>query len=141
VRCLKLSRFEKIQLTDLAYEVPRGFSVQKHLGNAWRMIRGEKSYTVELEFDVEFAETVADTLWHPTQEVIWNDDGSILFRCTVDGLDEIVWWVLSMGPHCVVKKPGELAKRVSELAAATAGKYNSAKPARRGRSRAAVSPR
>ena len=40
----------------------------------------------------------------------------MIFRCKVDGLDEIVWWILSMGPHCVVKKPKELVERVKELA-------------------------
>jgi len=88
------------------------------------MIRGDKRYEVELLFDAEFAETVADTHWHRTQEFIWRDDGSILFRCTVDGLDEIIWWILSMGPHCVVKRPKELAERVKQLAAAVMTKYS-----------------
>jgi predicted DNA-binding transcriptional regulator YafY len=123
VRCLKLNRFSQCQLTEMTYEIPKGFTVGKHLGNAWRMIRGRKTYEVELHFDAEFAETVADTHWHPTQETIWQDDGSLIFRCKVDGLDEIVWWILSMGPHCVVKKPTELAERVRDLAAGIVKKY------------------
>lgn len=123
IRCLKLNRFSRIELTDRPYMVPDDFSLAKHLGNAWRMIRGKKTYKVELHFDAEFAETIADTLWHPTQEVIWNDDQSITFRCKVDGLEEIVWWILSMGPHCVVKQPRELAERVRELAKAVAARY------------------
>jgi predicted DNA-binding transcriptional regulator YafY len=123
IRSLKLNRFASIKLTDERYEIPSTFSLQKHLGNAWRMIRGDKRYEVELVFDAEFAETVADTHWHSTQEFIWQDDGSVLFRCTVDGLDEIIWWILSMGPHCVVKKPRELAERIGSLAAETAEKY------------------
>jgi proteasome accessory factor B len=123
VRCLKLNRFTKVQPTDQHFDLPKGFTLGKHLGNAWRMIRGEKSYKVELQFDPEFAETIADTHWHGTQEVIWNDDGSITFCCTVDGLDEIVWWILSMGPHCVVTKPKELAQRVKLLATAVVEKY------------------
>ena len=62
------------------------------------------------------AETIADTHWHRTQDVVWRDDGSIEFTCTVDGLDEIVWWVMGMGPHCVVRKPAELVDRVRALA-------------------------
>ena len=87
------------------------------------MIRGGKTYKVELDFDPEFAETIADTHWHATQEVIWHDDNSITFKCTVDGLEEIVWWILSMGPHCLVKKPPELAQQVKALAAAVVEKY------------------
>ena len=40
------------------------------------------------------------------------------------GLDEIVWWVLGMGPSCVVKRPKELATRVKELAEQVAQRYS-----------------
>lgn len=124
VRCLKLNRFTKLEPTHEAYKIPKTFTVHQHLGNAWRMIRGEKTFQVELHFDAEFAETIADTHWHQTQEVIWEGDGSISFHCEVDGLDEIVWWILSMGPHCLVKKPKELAMRVKALATAMVEKYD-----------------
>jgi proteasome accessory factor B len=116
-------RFSRCQLTDRPYEIPRSFSLDKHLGNAWRMIRGSQTYDVELWFDPQFAENVEDTRWHKTQKIVWQDDQSILFRCRVDGLDEIVWWVLGMGPHCIVKKPRELADRVKELAEQIVKRY------------------
>lgn len=116
VRTLKLSRFSMIELTKERYAVPQSYSPDRYLGNAWRMIRGSKSYQVELHFDPQFAETIADTYWHETQEIHWQDDGSIVFQCTVDGLSEIVWWVLSMGSHCVVKKPIELQQLVKRHA-------------------------
>jgi predicted DNA-binding transcriptional regulator YafY len=80
------------------------------------MIRGSTTYDVELLFDAEFAETISDTHWHATQDTDNRPDGSMLFRCKVDGLDEIVWWIMSMGPHCVVKKPKVLAQQVKSLA-------------------------
>lgn len=122
-RCLKLSRFARMEPTETPYMLPDDFSLTAYLGKAWRMIRGRREYQVELHFDAHFAETIADTHWHATQEVEWLDDGSILFRCEVDGLDEIVWWILSMGPHCTVRQPDELARRVRELAEATAQRY------------------
>jgi predicted DNA-binding transcriptional regulator YafY len=128
VRCLKLNRFTGCKPTHIPYDIPKNFTVGKHLGNAWRMIRGKKTYEVELHFDAEFAETVADTHWHPTQETTWGDDSSMTFYCTVDGLEEIVWWILGMGPHCVVKKPAELASQVRNLAAAIVQRYET-KPA------------
>ena len=124
VRCLKLNRFNRIEPTDHPYSIPKSYSLNKHLGNAWRMIRGDSTFKVELHFDPEFAETIADTHWHSTQEVIWNDDQSITFRCKVDGLEEIVWWVLSMGPHCTVKKPKELIGKMKTLTAGMAAKYS-----------------
>ncbi len=123
MRKLKLNRFSRIELTDRPYAIPEDFTLDDHLGQAWRMIRGDQRYDVELWFDADFAENVSDTHWHPTQEIDWHDDGSITFRCSVDGLDEIVWWVLSMGPHCTVRQPAELATQVRELAERTAANY------------------
>ena len=130
VRCLKLSRFTRVTPMHAAYIIPDDFSVEKHLGNAWRLIPGEVEYGVVLRFDAPIGETVADTLWHPTQEIEHGADGSITMRLTVAGLDEIVWWVLSMGPSCLVLEPPELAERVRELAARTAARY-AAPPASR----------
>jgi predicted DNA-binding transcriptional regulator YafY len=122
IRSLKLSRFTACTRTDEVFERPEKFSIEAHHGYAWRMIKGPR-HEVEIWFDAAFAQTMADTRWHPTQEIEEHLDGSATFRCTVDGLDEIVWWVLSMGPHCVVKAPSELAQRVRDLAARTAAHY------------------
>lgn len=123
VRCLKLSRFTLVQETDHPFVVPSSFSLKKHLGNAWRMIRGETTYNIKLQFGDKFAENIADTHWHDTQKIDWNTDGTITFRCKVDGLDEIIWWVLSMGPNCTVIEPVELRDRVKELAKQTLALY------------------
>ena len=123
IRSLKLSRFSALTLTEQTYEPPEGFTIESHLGNAWRMIRGDTDHEVEIWFDPSFAATVSDTRWRPDQSFEEHEDGSVTFRCTVAGLDEIVWWALSMGPHCVVKKPEELRVRVQELAERTAELY------------------
>jgi len=123
LRKLKLNRFTKITLTDQTYEIPEDFDLENVLGNAWRMIASGPDHEVEIWFDAQFAETISETQWHRTQEIEWHADGSCTFRCTVAGLDEIVWWVLSMGPHCVVRRPGELIERVRTLAQQTMEQY------------------
>lgn len=123
LRNLKLARFVGLEQTDTPFAIPEEFDIDQHLGNAWRMIRGEVPYEVEIEFASEFADNIAETTWHRTQSTEYREDGSVLFRCTVDGLDEIVWWVLSMGPMCRVLEPAELADRVKDLAQKTAARY------------------
>ncbi|MHC5026514.1 MAG: helix-turn-helix transcriptional regulator [Planctomycetota bacterium] len=123
VRCFKLARFTKCSPTERVFRLPApGFDLDAYLGNAWRMMRG-KDVDVEIHFDAQFAHTASDTLWHKTQTTEDQPDGSCIFRCTVSGLDEIVWWVLSMGPHCRIVKPAALAERVRALAAGTAAIY------------------
>jgi proteasome accessory factor B len=123
LRCLKLNRFTHIESADRPYAIPDDFSLRAYLGKAWRMIPGKRVWRVELLFDPAFAETVADTRWHETQQEQWLDDGSVILRFEVAGLDEIVWWVLSMGPHCLVRRPRVLAERVRRLARDTAKRY------------------
>lgn len=54
------------------------------------MIPGDTRYEVEIEVDPVFAENMADTHWHRTQRIEQHPDGSLLFRCTVDGLEGYV---------------------------------------------------
>jgi proteasome accessory factor B len=124
IRTLKLSRFLAIEPISSTYEIPASFNLDNHLGNAWNMIPSDADFEVELLFETPFSQTVSDTRWHATQDIQWHDDESCTFTCTVSGLDEIVWWVLSMGPHCKVIKPQELANRVAELARSTAEIYD-----------------
>lgn len=123
VRHLKLSRFSALRLTTEKFDPPRSFSVEKHLGNAWRIIRGDRDYRVRILFDPVVATTMADTLWHNTQEIEEHPDGSATFHCTVSGLDEILWWVLGYGPHARVLEPEELCRRVAQAARRTAALY------------------
>ncbi len=125
LRTLKLNRFTRINLTETAYVIPDDFDIQQHLGLAWRMVRGKQIYDIRLHFDADYAETISDTQWHPTQQIIYHDDGSIDFICQIAGLDEIVHWILEMGPHCHVIQPPELAQRVYEMAKATVAIYES----------------
>jgi predicted DNA-binding transcriptional regulator YafY len=116
VRTFKLNRFSGMAATDQPYAIPDDFTLETHLGNAWTLMRGSPRYRVSLLFDPSFAENIAETQWHHTQHFTPQADGSVLFQCSVDGLEEIVWWVLSMGPHCRVLKPTALAHMVREHA-------------------------
>ncbi|MBS0191785.1 MAG: WYL domain-containing protein [Phycisphaerales bacterium] len=120
---LKLRRFQSIDPLNETFTRPPDFSADSYLGNAWQMIPGDTEYAIELRFDADFAETIADTRWHKTQAAVRHPDGTVTLRFKVAGLDEIVWWVLSMGKHCEVVQPRELRERVREEAAAMAALY------------------
>jgi proteasome accessory factor B len=124
IRTLKLNRFVQAKPTDRAFTIPDGFSIDDRIGNAWRMIPGDTDYDVELRLSPNIAENTAETKWHKTQDVEYHDDGSVTFRVTVSGLDEIKWWVLSLGASCEVVKPKELIELVREEAKAIAAMYD-----------------
>jgi proteasome accessory factor B len=116
IRVFKLIRFRKVELTSRRFPAPPTDLVKKHFGKAWNMIPGGREYRVHLHFSQKVAGNVAEVLWHETQEVAFNDDGSCEFRVTVDGLGEIAWWILGYGDQVRVVKPAALRKRIAERA-------------------------
>jgi proteasome accessory factor B len=115
VRTFKLGRLKHLTPTGRFFAPPKGLTLEKHLGNAWRMIRGSPTSEVVLKFSPMVSPNVAEVNWHRTQRLRWDDDGAVHFTVTVDGLDEIVWWILGYGPEVEVISPPELRDRLAAL--------------------------
>ena len=116
----RVQRFKTLKRLNSTALVPLSFSVRDYFGNAWGVYRGDKSHDVEIWFAPEAAPLVCETKWHDTQEIVsQGNDGSVTLSFTVDGLDEIVWWILGWSGRAKVIKPKELwAKVVEQLQAA-----------------------
>ncbi len=123
VRTFKLGRFRTVEPAGRHFRRPGNPTLEGHLGNAWRLMRGDTTYRVHLVFSPLVSPNVAEVVWHRTQTVRWDDDGSVHFEATVDGLDEIVWWVLGYGPHVRVVDPPELRDRLVAMTRATLAQY------------------
>jgi proteasome accessory factor B len=120
-RTFNLGRVAEIETLDEPYVVPRGFSVERFLRNAWHLIpEPGPDREVVVRFGRQVAQNVAEVSWHKTQQLHFNADGSLDFRVTVSGLNEISWWILGYGDQAEVLEPLELRKmiaaRVGELA-------------------------
>lgn len=117
----RVSRFTKVAVKDMPASVPDDFDLDAYLGNAWSVYRGTPTYDVEILFAPEAASQMAETKWHPTQRVVMHRDGSAMLHVRVDGLDEIVWWLLGWAPFARVVQPKKLREMlVGELQAALA---------------------
>ena len=57
-------------------------------------------------------------------ELEFEDDGSLLFRARVSGLNEIVWWILGYGDQAEVMQPAKLRRLVAKRAKNMAAIYN-----------------
>ncbi|VAX42138.1 GntR family transcriptional regulator [hydrothermal vent metagenome] len=115
VRTFNIGRIVKAELLESNYKIPPRFSLERYLGNAWSLIREPgKSYDVTIRFQKQVAQNVAEVQWHKTQKLVWNDDGTLDFHCTVDGVGEIVWWVLGYGSYAKVIHPPELRNEIKK---------------------------
>jgi predicted DNA-binding transcriptional regulator YafY len=113
-RTYRLARFSTLRRTDDGSVVPSEFDLKKYFGNAWGVYRGDKSYNVRLRFSKEAAPLVTETQWHPTQKVKKHPSGEVTLTFQVDGLDEILWWVLGWTGRVAVLEPTELREMVTE---------------------------
>ena len=108
VRTFHVGRIEESTLTADPYDIPPRFSLKKHFGNAWQMIREQPEVEVVVRFQPLVAKNVSEVLWHATQRVVWNPDGSLDFHATVEGIREISWWILGYGEQAEVLEPPSL---------------------------------
>lgn len=110
----RVARFKTLQATNDPAQTPDDFDMRAYFGNAWAVYRGEKTYDVEIAFDRETAPLVLETVWHPTQQHKKHRDGSVTLRFRVDGLEEIVHWVLGWSGRARVVRPKELRVLVTK---------------------------
>ncbi|QDT39357.1 helix-turn-helix transcriptional regulator [Stratiformator vulcanicus] len=115
IRTFNVGRIRKAELTDESYEIPPRFSLKAYFGDAWSFIREPNDrHDVVIRFGPKVAGNVAEVRWHRTQQIVRKPDGSIEFSVTVDGLSEIVWWVLGYGKEAEVIRPDKLRDMVGE---------------------------
>ncbi len=113
-RTYRIVRFKSLRMTDDTAVIPRLFDLREYLGNAWSVYRGAESYDIELLFTKEAASVVTETIWNHTQNTRRNSDGTVTMTFTVDGLDEIVRWIVGWAGRVKVVKPEALRKKVVE---------------------------
>lgn len=115
VRTFNVGRIERLEVLDETFTAPRGFSLERHFGNAWRMIpEPGDDQKVVVRFSRRVAGNVAEVKWHATQQTRFDDDGTLLFEVSVSGLREISWWILGYGDQAEVLEPPELRQIIAQ---------------------------
>jgi predicted DNA-binding transcriptional regulator YafY len=113
-RTFNLGRIAEIEILEDRYKIPRGFSIERFLRNAWHLIpEPGPDRDVVIRFSKMVAQNVAEVTWHKTQQITFNEDGMLDFRVTVSGLNEISWWILGYGDQAEVLKPPELRRLIA----------------------------
>ena len=123
-RTFHVGRIVDLEPLERRFEIPRGFSIERYLGNAWRLIpEPGPDRDVRIRFAKMVAQNVAEVEWHKTQRLKFNEDGTLDFHVTVSGLSEISWWISGYGDQAEVIAPAELRSVVAERAERTAELY------------------
>lgn len=125
VRMFNIGRISDLIITREKYTIPKTFSLEKHLGNAWSLIpAGGADHKVLIRFQPLVAQNVAEIVWHKTQQLKFLDDGTLEFRAQISGLDEIAWWIMGYGDQAEVLKPLKLRKLLARRVGQMQRMYN-----------------
>ena len=116
IRIFRIGRIERISKTDEVYTIPPDFDANKYFGAAWGVsVEGEVK-TVRLWFDKGVARLVEETIWHPSQVLKKQKDGSLIMTLEVMDTIELFRWILGWGQDVEVLEPPEIREAVMETA-------------------------
>jgi len=122
LRIFALDRIQGLEVTDEPYALPDGLSADRALEASFGVFRGPPE-VVRVRFDAAVAGYIRERLWHPSQVLTPEADGSLVFEAQVAGIEEIRHWILRWGRHARVLGPASLRAAVAEEAEAMVRVY------------------
>ena len=126
VLMFRTSRIKAIKFTGEMFRPPQNFSVDDYMGKSWQVMTGTETKVV-VWFNAEIAPLIKEVDWHPTQQIMDLQDGSILFTVTVAGTMEITLWILGYGDKAEVLYPERLRDEMKEVAERLYQRYKTSK--------------
>lgn len=108
LRLFAVERIEGIELLDQRFQVPDDYRVDQLTGTAFGLIEEGETHELELYFSSEVAPYIRERIWHPEQEIVEHEDGSLLLRFSASGDREILSWLYSFIPHVKIIGPESL---------------------------------
>jgi predicted DNA-binding transcriptional regulator YafY len=107
VRLFALAGFERIEVTEKVFERPEGFDLQTWMQRSFGIWQ-EEVHDVVWRFTPEAAADARLYLFHPTQVMIDEPDGSLTVSFRAGGLREMCWHLFRWGEHVQILEPKAL---------------------------------
>jgi len=122
VRLFAIDRIKSLCLTDESFQIPEDFNTEDFMRSSFGTFVGNLTI-VKIHFETDIAGYIQERTWHESQEIEPQEDGSIIFKVTVAGTDEIKFWVLNWGAKATVLEPDSLRDEIKSETAVMAAKY------------------
>ena len=129
IRIFAIDRIESITLLESQFSLPEEFDAEAYMQPSFGIFHGEP-VQVRIRFAPEAAGYIKEKIWHPTQVLTPEPDGSVVFTADVAGIEEIKIWVLKWGAAAEVLKPEALRQQIADEARAILQKYCPPHPVR-----------
>lgn len=114
VRLFALAGFERIGLTEDVFERPEEFDLATWMQRSFGIWQ-EEVYDVVWRFTPDAAADARLYLFHPSQIMTEDADGSLTVTFRAGGLREMCWHLFRWGQHVEILSPEVLRNTMSEL--------------------------
>lgn len=118
LRTFKVERIEAIDLLPETYTIPSDFDANTHLGSAWGIVAEGEVKRIKLRFAPDLSRLMEESVWHPSQVLERQPDGSLIMTLTVADTPELLSWILRWGAGVEVLEPRDLRKEALHTARA-----------------------
>jgi len=122
VRTFALDRITMLHTTNEGFRIPEDFDLEAFMKPSFGVITGEPT-TVRVWFDPEVSGYIKEKIWHESQKLETQEDGSLIFEAEVALSDEIKYWIMSWGAHAEVLEPESLREAIQTEAGLMAENY------------------
>lgn len=106
-RTFRLERIQRLDILKQQFQRDSSFNLDEIFGNSWGVIKG-KPTKVKIRLTGIAARLASERNWPKDRKIEWIDESTAILTATVDGTDEIVSWVMSMGESAVVLEPRKI---------------------------------
>jgi predicted DNA-binding transcriptional regulator YafY len=112
-RMYSFARISNPKITKQTFIVPSDFNPGIYFDKQMGVHASEQTpYTFELLVDKAISTYALQRIWHSTQDVKQNDDGSVYIKFTTTQLDEVFRWTLAQGSQVKVLNPPRLVTKI-----------------------------
>lgn len=114
IRLFKLYRIKELCIINEMFERDSEFDLDNFFEHSFGLFKDQEIELV-LEIKYPLAQTIKEKTWVEGQQIIENEQNySIIFKAVVEGQEEIIAWILSMGEYVTHVEPKELKNKVIE---------------------------
>ena len=119
MRLWRLDRIMSVDLLDRGFSRREDFSLGAYAAQSFGVFQ-EDPMDVELQFTQQCAEDAAKWLFHPSQRINYEDNGTLTVHFHAGGSQEIIWHLFTWGTEVKIVSPDSLRKMLAQQAAAIA---------------------
>ena len=107
-----LTNMSHVEISAQTFNWNHEFSLREYAERSFGVYQ-ENPFDVELLFDVAVAQEAANFMFHPSQKILKNDDGTLTVQFTAGGILEMSWHLVTWGTHVSVQEPSRLREHLA----------------------------